>query len=297
MRVKRQPLPDSSDETEHSNAVRTKTDHIDTGYIDTERIGTEDIDEEQLLMERLRCLKQRTGLSLAALASVTPFSKSTWHRYLNGDQFPPRSAVESLGRLADTDPGPLLSLWDAASQAQSRAATPPLGAPVPQAAVPDAPVRGRRVRGSNRAVIALAAMAATVVVTAGAADVLDPDQPAAPTSAFCRGRDCQGQFPTPEACGRDARTESTVTRAGQVVLLRFSPSCATVWSEVRTRTGGAREISIRSDQDELSAAYRGDPSDGYSSPMLAASSPRGAEACAKVGGTSACTGPLGGSQS
>ncbi|MFD8220431.1 helix-turn-helix domain-containing protein [Streptomyces sp. NPDC059697] len=151
MRVKRQPLPDSSDETEHSNAVRTKTDHIDTGYIDTGRIGTEDIDEEQLLMERLRCLKQRTGLSLAALASVTPFSKSTWHRYLSGDQFPPRSAVESLGRLADTDPGPLLSLWDAASRAQSRAATPPLGAPAPQAAVPVAPGRGRRVPGSKRA--------------------------------------------------------------------------------------------------------------------------------------------------
>ncbi|MET7971907.1 DUF2690 domain-containing protein [Streptomyces mirabilis] len=257
----------------------------------------EDIDEEQLLTERLRCLKQRTGLSLAALASVTPFSKSTWHRYLSGDQFPPRSAVESLGRLADTDPGPLLSLWDAASRAQSRAATPPLGAPVPQAAVPDAPVRGRRVRGSNRAAIALAAMAATVVVTAGATDVLDPDQPVAPAGTFCRGHGCQGQFPTSEVCGRDARTESTVTRAGQVVLLRFSPSCATVWSEVRTRTGGAREISIRSDQDELSAAYPGDPSDGYSSPMLAVSSPRGAEACAKVGGTSACTGPLGGSRS
>ncbi|KPI04283.1 Protein of unknown function DUF2690 [Actinobacteria bacterium OK006] len=307
MRVKRQPLPDSLDETEHSKAVRTGTEQINMEHLTTERInierigtedvGTEDIDEEQLLMERLRCLKQRTGLSLAALASVTPFSKSTWHRYLSGDQFPPRSAVESLGRLADTDPGPLLSLWDAASRAQSRAATPPLGAPVPQAAVPDAPVRGRRVRGSNRAVIALATMAATVVVTAGAADVLDPDLPVTPTSAFCRGHGCQGQFPTSEACGRDARTESTVTRAGQVVLLRFSPSCATVWSEVRTTTGGAREISIRSDQDELSAAYPGDPSDGYSSPMLAASSPRGAEACAKVGGMSACTGPLGGSRS
>ncbi|MFE2572222.1 helix-turn-helix domain-containing protein, partial [Streptomyces mirabilis] len=113
-------------------------EHIGTEHINTERLGTEDIDredidEEQLLMERLRCLKQRTGLSLAALASVTPFSKSTWHRYLSGDQFPPRSAVESLGRLADTDPGPLLSLWDAASRAQSRAATPPLGGPGPPA--------------------------------------------------------------------------------------------------------------------------------------------------------------------
>ncbi|MFE2690103.1 helix-turn-helix domain-containing protein, partial [Streptomyces mirabilis] len=138
-------------------------EHIGTEHIKTERLGTEDIDredidEEQLLMERLRCLKQRTGLSLAALASVTPFSKSTWHRYLSGDQFPPRSAVESLGRLADTDAGPLLSLWDAASRAQSRAATPPLGAPVPQAAVPDAPGRGRRGRGANRAGHAPAAL-------------------------------------------------------------------------------------------------------------------------------------------
>ncbi|WP_329364764.1 helix-turn-helix domain-containing protein [Streptomyces sp. NBC_01483] len=297
MRVKRQPLPDSLDETRRIDTDRTSTEHIGTEHIDTERIDTENFNEEQLLMERLRSLKQRTGLSLAALASVTPYSKSTWHRYLNGDQFPPRSAVESLGRLADSDPGPLLSLWDAASRAQSRAATLALGAPGPQATVPDAPVRGRRVRGPNRAVVALAAMAATVVVTAGAADVLDPDQPVAPAGAVCRGHGCQGQFPTSETCGRDARTESTVARAGQVVLLRFSPSCATVWSEVRTKTGGAREISIRSDQDELSAAYPGDPSDGYSSPMLAASSPFGAEACAKVGGTSACTGPLGGARS
>jgi transcriptional regulator with XRE-family HTH domain/uncharacterized membrane protein len=253
--VKRQPPPDSSD-------------------------------DGQLLVEQLRDLKQRTGLSLAALATATPFSKSTWHRYLNGDQFPPRAAVESLGRLADADPGPLLSLWDAASRAQSRAAGPPQQSPAP-----DTRVR-RRFRHPNRAMVTLAAMAATVAVTAGAADVLDADLPAAPsTAAPCRGESCQGQFPTSETCGRDARTESSVTRAAQVVLLRFSPSCATVWSEVRTRTGGAREISIRSGQNELSATYPGDRWDGYSSPMLAASSPRGAQACAKVAGKPACTGP------
>ena len=68
--------------------------------------------ERQRLLAELHLLKQRTGLSLAALASVTPYSKSTWHRYLNGDQFPPRAAVEALARLAGTDPGPLLALWD-----------------------------------------------------------------------------------------------------------------------------------------------------------------------------------------
>lgn len=273
--VKRQPLPDALDDAER-------------------------LDDEHLLLERLRGLRRRTGLSLAALAAVTPFSKSTWHRYLNGDQFPPRSAVESLGRLAQTDPGPLLSLWDAVSRTRCGAAGLPAQAPPPrvpstQGPAPDAPVRGRRVRPPNRAVIALAAVAAaTMAVTAGAAEVLDTDlAPAPAAAASCRGHGCQGQFPTSETCGRDARTESTVARAGEVVLLRFSASCATVWAEVRTRTGGAREISVRAGRDELSAAYQGDPADGYSSPMLAAASPRGAEACAEVAGRSACTAPFG----
>jgi len=272
--VKGQPLPDPSD------------------------------DAGRLLVERLRTLKQRTGLSLAALATVTPFSKSTWHRYLNGEQFPPRAAVQALGRLADTDPGPLLSLWDAAARAEFRAATPrrqsagpaapALHAPALTPAPAPAPVRARRLFRPNRAAVALAAVAATVAVTAGAADVLDSDDAAAShAAASCRGHSCQGEFPTSETCGRDARTESTVSEAAQVVLLRFSPSCATVWSEVRTRTDGAREISIKSAQDELSATYRGDASDGVDSPMLAASNPRGTQACAKVGGKRACTGVFG----
>jgi hypothetical protein len=272
--VKRQPPPDPSNELDDFEA------------------------DTRLLLEHLRALKRRTGLSLAALATATPFSKSTWHRYLNGDQFPPRAAVDSLARLADTDPRPLLSLWDAASRAQCRTASTP--AQAPGSAVPEAvsaPARTRRVRPPRRAGVALAAMAAmaaTVAVTAGAAEVLEPDLPAASrAAASCRGRSCEGAFPTSETCARDARTESTVAAAAQVVLLRFSPSCATVWAELRTRTDGAREISIRSGQDELSAAYQGDKSDGYSSPMLAASSPRGAQACAEVAGKPTCTGLYG----
>lgn len=269
-------------------------------------------DPGRLLTERLRLLKRRTGLSLAALASVTPFSKSTWHRYLNGDQFPPRVAVEALARLADADTGALLSLWDAVAREQSRPATTPSPVPVPvlspaptptptpaaapQPSVPSVPsVRPRRLRPPTRALVALAAMATTVAVTVGAADVLDLDVAAEQRAvASCRGSSCQGELPTSEACARDARTESAVAQAAQVVLLRFSPSCATVWSEVRTRVGGAREISVRSGQDELSAEYPGDRSDGYSSPMLAASDPRGAQACARVGGKPVCTGLFGG---
>ncbi|MBK3563976.1 XRE family transcriptional regulator [Streptomyces sp. MBT62] len=234
--------------------------------------------ERQRLLAELHLLKRRTGLSLAALASVTPYSKSTWHRYLNGDQFPPRAAVEALARLAGTDPGTLLALWDTATREQSR----PVGPSVPS-------VRPSRLRPPTRALVALAAMAATVAVTAGAADVLDRDTDQAAVS--CRGGTCQGALPSSGTCARDARTESVVARAAQVVRLLYSPACATVWSEVRTRVGGAREISIRSGRDELSAEYPGDRSDGYSSPMLAAADPRGAQACAEVGGRPVCTAP------
>ncbi|WP_369189968.1 DUF2690 domain-containing protein [Streptomyces sp. R08] len=251
-------------------------------------------DAGRLLTERLRLLKRRTGLSLASLASVTPFSKSTWHRYLNGDHLPPRSAVEALARLAHTDPGALLSLWDAATREQVSRPTPSPPQPPDPVPVPSVRSRRLRLRPPVRALVALAAMATTVAVTAGAADVLDHDTGAQPrTVASCRGGGCQGALPSSETCARDARTERSAARAAQVVLLRYSPSCATVWSEVRTRVAGAREISIRAGQDELSAEYPGHRSDGYSSPMLAAADPRGAQACAEVGGRPVCTGPAG----
>jgi transcriptional regulator with XRE-family HTH domain len=155
--------------------------------------------ERQRLLAELRLLKQRTGLSLAALASVTPYSKSTWHRYLNGDQVPPRAAVEALARLAGTDPDALLdllSLWDAAVQEQSRPAPPPHMPPIPS-------VRPRRPRAPTRALLALAAMAATVALTAGATDVLDRDTDQAVAS--CRGSACQEALPSSETCAREAR--------------------------------------------------------------------------------------------
>src|SRR5262245_50854931 len=68
-------------------------------------------------------LKARAGLSLAALATRTPYSKSAWHRYLTGTQRPPRSAVEALARLAGVDPGPALARWEA-SEVPPSASTP-----------------------------------------------------------------------------------------------------------------------------------------------------------------------------
>nr|WP_246586348.1 helix-turn-helix domain-containing protein [Streptomyces yatensis] len=51
------------------------------------------------LVTGLRELKARSGLNLAELAEATAISKSSWERYLNGKQFPPRHAVAALCRV------------------------------------------------------------------------------------------------------------------------------------------------------------------------------------------------------
>ncbi|BDM72729.1 hypothetical protein HEK616_62160 [Streptomyces nigrescens] len=80
--------------------------------------------ESSRLAAGLRELRGRTGLSLAALAARTPYSKSSWERYLNGKKLPPRDAVEALCRLAGEPAGRLLALWELADAAWSGRAAP-----------------------------------------------------------------------------------------------------------------------------------------------------------------------------
>ncbi|WP_329412875.1 helix-turn-helix domain-containing protein [Streptomyces sp. NBC_00704] len=56
--------------------------------------------EVRHFVEQMRQLKDGTGLSLAALGARTAYSKSSWQRYLNGVQPPPRQAVVALCRVA-----------------------------------------------------------------------------------------------------------------------------------------------------------------------------------------------------
>ncbi|MET9146107.1 MULTISPECIES: DUF2690 domain-containing protein [unclassified Streptomyces] len=285
------------------------------------------------LAANLRELRERTGLSLAALAARTPYSKSAWHRYLSGAKHPPRSAVEALARLAGADPGPALALWaapvatgpraDAATgHPAQRAQTPPtapvpltstalLTAPVPPtssssvpstAPVPDGgpgasgrpgPARPRR-RGRGLvlpALTLLTALAAVVTALATSSRGASPGARAAVLAALrCHGRSCQGALPGASACARDARTESSVADTTYTVRLRWSPSCRAAWSQVAVRGAVAREVSVRSEEDTLSAAYSAADTAGDASPMLAVPSPRGVEACAVVRGRVACTG-------
>jgi transcriptional regulator with XRE-family HTH domain len=60
--------------------------------------------EVRHFVEQVRLLKDRTGLSLAALGARTAYSKSSWQRYLNATQPPPRQAIAALCRVAGLTP-------------------------------------------------------------------------------------------------------------------------------------------------------------------------------------------------
>ncbi|MFD9816253.1 peptidoglycan-binding protein [Streptomyces sp. NPDC059080] len=88
------------------------------------------------LAVRIRTLKDRSGLSLTALAARTPYSRASWESYLNAEQLPPRNAIEALARVCAADPVRLLALWRSAAEAWEERYLPP----VARYGAPDRPV-------------------------------------------------------------------------------------------------------------------------------------------------------------
>ncbi|MBB1247308.1 helix-turn-helix domain-containing protein, partial [Streptomyces durbertensis] len=75
--------------------------------------------EVRRFVERLRLLKDRTGLSLTALAAKSGYSASSWYRYLGAASPPPWEAVAALARAAglrDDDLARLRVMWEAARE-------------------------------------------------------------------------------------------------------------------------------------------------------------------------------------
>lgn len=93
--------------------------------------------EVRHFVEQLRLLKDSTGLSLVALGARTAYSKSSWQRYLNATQPPPRQAVASLcrvGGLAGPDAERFVVRWELAVRVWPREPAPlrlPAGGPAP----------------------------------------------------------------------------------------------------------------------------------------------------------------------
>ncbi|WP_345060222.1 helix-turn-helix transcriptional regulator [Streptomyces rameus] len=182
-------------------------------------------DVRQLVTE-LRTLKTRSGLSLAALAERTPYSKSSWERYLNGKTLPPRQAVTMLGELSDAEPARLAALWELANAAthdqQAEGGRPVQPAPrsePPAARTEAAPPpsdEGRRRRRDVRLLwtaallLVLVLVGAAVVLvhgdsSAGTAQAAISESGGRPADVNCFADSCAGKDPKEAGCGGGTR--------------------------------------------------------------------------------------------
>lgn len=69
---------------------------------------------------QLRRLVDRSGLSIAAVADRTGYSKTSWDRYLNGRLLAPKGAIVALAEVTGTSPIHLTTMWELAERAWSR---------------------------------------------------------------------------------------------------------------------------------------------------------------------------------
>ncbi|GGP60439.1 helix-turn-helix domain-containing protein [Streptomyces abikoensis] len=267
----------------------------------------------------LRELKDRTGLSLAALGERTPYSKSSWERYLNGKKLPPRQAVDALCRLAGEPAERLLALWELAEQSWSgRAAAgeAPPQAPPPQASPPQAPppvveeperrpflVR-RVLLPVGAAVLVVAGVVVALVLASGGSGAGDRDHaPADPIAAAsypqsyepgCRGAECEGADPGQMGCGAQGMLVTLLQRraaGGQRVEIRYSEKCGAVWvRSMNLRLGDRVVLTLPgADAKELKAASQRDTEVYLSTAMTATKDPDKARACVlPAGGSPEC---------
>ncbi|MFI8002038.1 DUF2690 domain-containing protein [Streptomyces sp. NPDC086010] len=69
---------------------------------------------------QLRRLVDRGGLSIAAVADRTGYSRTSWERYLNGRLLAPCGAVVALAEVTGTQQNHLTTMWELAERAWSR---------------------------------------------------------------------------------------------------------------------------------------------------------------------------------
>jgi hypothetical protein len=234
--------------------------------------------ERARLASVLAELKAGTGLSLAALAAKTTFSKSSWERYLNGKTLPPRQAVQELCRLAGEPEGRCLALWELAESEWSGRAAPttptqtpagthkptptqtPAGTHKPTPAQTPTPTptesEARPAAGGRGAVMAVLAsvcaiaaggLSVALVLLAGQSADPRPSPPPSPSvpAPRCRAAACEGQSPMHMRCGAAPLTlASHRTSTGAHLELRYSDKCEAGWARMwSTRIGDRLELN------------------------------------------------------
>lgn len=207
------------------------------------------------LAETLRGLRARTGLSLAALSAKTPYSKSSWERYLNGKTVPPRQAVVELCELAGERSGRPLALWELAEAtwsgraaagrpAGTATASAPAPSPVRESPPDDAGGADRRLRPWTLAAVLSAVTVVAVGVSLAVTGAFGTDggtragnAPSTPAAAAkgCHGSGCTGKDPEVYGCGV-APPPQTLRQerfpGGTVIKIRRGAVCGAVWARI-----------------------------------------------------------------
>ncbi|KWT57524.1 hypothetical protein ADL21_34005 [Streptomyces albus subsp. albus] len=269
------------------------------------------------LAAALRELRGRTGLSLAALATKTAYSKSSWERYLNGKSLPPREAVEALCRLAGERGGRVAALWelaDAAWSGRGRSAERASEGDVREGAAPppseggdaaqrpeDVPLSAspfgvRRVTLVVGVALVLAVVAVLVVVlewragAGGAGRQANTTVSSAPSARTgCHGAACDGQDPLFMLCGGEGLVTTVLRRTttgGRHLQVRYSKACGAAWGRLRGgRIGDRLELRTPGGGSQSTRVTDRFDADGYVfTPMAAASGPEKLRVCLRPAG-------------
>ncbi|MFF9840721.1 DUF2690 domain-containing protein [Streptomyces sp. NPDC013740] len=205
------------------------------------------------LAGELLALKKASGASFAQLSEKTHYAKSSWERWVNGKQFPPRDAVESLARLCGTDPAPLLSLWDEEEARRT--------APEGETDAADEEAGGAAASRSRRTLWLSLVLAVLLVAGAGTWAVValsGSDEPTAPKpkpvvkvagpATGCTLTGCEGKDPKKMNCGADAVTVRTGSIPKDLVIeLRYSRACKAAWGRISYAEVGATVVVNNSD--------------------------------------------------
>ncbi|MEV6947013.1 helix-turn-helix domain-containing protein [Streptomyces sp. NPDC051172] len=224
--------------------------------------------ETAQLAGSMREVRAAAGLSLAQLARRTPYSKSSWARYLAGTQPVPRRAVEALCEVAGVRPERLLALWELADARWSGRAR----------ATPEPPAERRSVHRFPYvwgAVAGLAAATVTALLLTGPYGSSAATPRTAPATFTpgpgCSGRTCEGKNPIDMGCSGQQMVRTLAARTaadGRRVQLRNGTACHAIWARasrlhlgdrVELTLPGAPRKEIHVDTEKESNAYLATP--------------------------------------
>ncbi|MEE1788416.1 DUF2690 domain-containing protein [Streptomyces sp. SP17BM10] len=255
--------------------------------------------QERELVVGLRALKDGSGLTLAELAAKTHYSKSSWHRWLNGERVVTQAALAAFGALAGA-PAERCAALEAlrvavsgagASEARPEGESPgAAGSPgtawLPGAAEPPArpeePGSAARPRrtwwwAAAASAAGVAAVAAALALNDGGSErrpeaasaTTGTDRATAQATALCEAAGCVGKDPQASGCGSDATTIATANVRQMTIYVRYSHRCRTAWAKLTDATAGYRAtITNSAGQSQTALVHWG--YDAYS-PMVDAS--------------------------